>query len=166
MCHPGRRLVQHLATDDHDPGNLGTLLRSTMAFKWDGVFLLPSCCDPFNDKALRAARGASFQLTIIAGDWVHLEDLRDKFQMKMLAAHPENINETSFDRSSLILSQKLAESLADTPLCLTLGSEGHGLSQQAMCSSELVHIPMVGHFESLNVAVAGGIFLFILKSEY
>ncbi|KAG8040103.1 hypothetical protein GUJ93_ZPchr0656g26851 [Zizania palustris] len=49
-----------------DPGNLGTLIRSACAFKWDGVFLLPACCDPFNEKALRAARGASLQLPVVS----------------------------------------------------------------------------------------------------
>ncbi|GFR49266.1 hypothetical protein Agub_g11245, partial [Astrephomene gubernaculifera] len=39
-----------------DPGNLGTLVRTALAFGWQGVFLLPGCCDPFNDKALRASR--------------------------------------------------------------------------------------------------------------
>ncbi|XWS41671.1 hypothetical protein CRYUN_Cryun17cG0102400 [Craigia yunnanensis] len=32
-----------------------------------GIFLLPGCCDPFNEKALRASRGASFQLPIVSG---------------------------------------------------------------------------------------------------
>lgn len=41
-----------------DPGNLGTLLRCALAFGWDGAWLLPGCCDPFNDKALRASRCA------------------------------------------------------------------------------------------------------------
>eukprot|EP00798_Chlamydomonas_sp_ICE-L_P027186 gene27186-2428_t len=35
-----------------DPGNMGTLLRSALAFGWDGVFLLPGCCSPYGDKAV------------------------------------------------------------------------------------------------------------------
>ncbi|KAK1285192.1 hypothetical protein QJS10_CPB20g00548 [Acorus calamus] len=56
----------------------------------DGAFLLPGCCDPFNDKALRAARGASFQLRIVSSDWAHLDSLRNRFRMAMLAGHPDN----------------------------------------------------------------------------
>ncbi|BDA40750.1 probable rRNA methyltransferase 3, mitochondrial [Coccomyxa sp. Obi] len=52
-----------------DPGNLGSLLRTAAGLGWDGVFLLPGCCDPFNDKALRASRGAAFKLPIGVGDW-------------------------------------------------------------------------------------------------
>lgn len=144
-----------------DPGNLGTLLRSAMAFRWNAVFLLPGCCNPFNEKALRAARGASFQLPIICGSWSHLEALTKRFQMRLLAGHPENHGEASHQIS--LLSAELADSLAGRPLCLVLGSEGEGLSQQALESCELISIPMAGIFESLNVSVAGGIFLYMLQ---
>ncbi|CAA7395778.1 unnamed protein product [Spirodela intermedia] len=161
---PPRRLL--VLDGIQDPGNIGTLLRSAMAFRWDGVFLLPGCCDPFNEKALRAARGASFQLPIISGDWVHLEVLKTEFRMKMLAAHPEDINANYRGKVSHTLSQELADSLAEDPLCLVLGSEGQGLSQEAMHGSDLVNIPMAGNFESLNVSVAGGIFMFTLQTQY
>ncbi|RWR74103.1 tRNA/rRNA methyltransferase [Cinnamomum micranthum f. kanehirae] len=146
-----------------DPGNLGTLLRTAMAFRWDGVFLLPGCCDPFNEKALRAARGASFQLPIISGNWVHLDALRKNFQINMLAGHPEN---TEGEKRTSVLSHKLVYSLADEHICLVLGSEGHGLSEKSKSVCELVSIQMAGMFESLNVSVAGGIFLFMLQPEH
>ena len=40
-----------------DPGNMGTLLRSALALGWDAVLITPNSTDPFNDKALRAAKG-------------------------------------------------------------------------------------------------------------
>lgn len=145
-----------------DPGNLGTLLRSAMAFKWGGVFQLPGCCDPFNEKALRASRGASFQLPIVSGDWVHLEALINEFQMKVLAGHPES---TGNLKPVAWLSQELADSFVDVPLCFVLGSEGSGLSEKSLQVCELVSIPMAGEFESLNVSVAGGIFLYMLQPK-
>ncbi|XP_020574497.1 rRNA methyltransferase 3, mitochondrial-like [Phalaenopsis equestris] len=135
-----------------------------MAFKWDVVFLLHGCCDPFNEKALRAARGASFQIPIIYGNWLHLETLTSRFQMKILAGHPENHCEESSNQTSP-LSSKFADSLSDRPLCLVLGSEGRGLSHQALKSCELIGIPMAGLSESLNVSVAGGIFMYMLQPE-
>ncbi|KAJ0252392.1 hypothetical protein HA466_0131870 [Hirschfeldia incana] len=144
-----------------DPGNLGTLIRSAMAFNWDGAFLLPGCCDPFNDKALRASRGASFQLPIVSGNWNHLNLLQRQFQMKLLAGHPAST--TTNQKPVSKLSLEFAQSLADKPLCLILGSEGHGLSEESRQVCELVSIPMEGEFESLNVSVAGGIFLFMLQ---
>ncbi|XVF17382.1 hypothetical protein REPUB_Repub10bG0116800 [Reevesia pubescens] len=145
-----------------DPGNLGTLVRSAMAFQWGGIFLLPGCCDPFNEKALRASRGASFQQTIVSGSWYHLQTLKDTFNMKMVAGHPDS-NEKSKKVSSL--SQEFVHSLAHVPVCLVLGSEGHGLSEKSQQECELVSIPMAGKFQSLNVSVAGGIFLYMLQPK-
>ncbi|KAL6560860.1 hypothetical protein OROHE_006037 [Orobanche hederae] len=145
-----------------DPGNLGTLVRSAMAFRWDGVFLLPGCCDPFNDKALRACRGACFQIPIVSGNWTHIETLRRVFQMKMLAGQPA----TNYNPNSVVgLSKDFADSLAGSPLCLVLGSEGGGLSDISRKACELVTIPMAGQFDSLNVSVAGGIFMYMLQNE-
>ncbi|XP_049932897.1 uncharacterized protein LOC126409933 [Nymphaea colorata] len=126
-----------------DPGNLGTLLRTAMAFGWDGVFLLPGCCDPFNDKAIRASRGSCFQIPIVSGDWVHLESLK----------------------TSVSLSPEFKFIWEDKPLALVVGSEGHGLSEESKTVCELISIPMAGGYESLNVSVAGGIFLFMLQAR-
>ncbi|XP_020160280.1 uncharacterized protein [Aegilops tauschii subsp. strangulata] len=146
-----------------DPGNLGTLIRSACAFKWDGVFLLPACCDPFNEKALRAARGASLQLPIVSGNWCDLHDLVTRYGMKMLAGHPESSSDGS--ERTHTLSNELADSLMSESLCLVLGSEGNGLSEETVQACDLVSIPMEGIFESLNVSVAGGIFLFMLQPK-
>ncbi|KAI3499886.1 hypothetical protein L1887_35700 [Cichorium endivia] len=145
-----------------DPGNLGTLLRSAVAFGWDGAFLLPGCCDPFNEKALRASRGASFQLPIVSGSWSHLRSLVNGFQMKILAGSPGSKNES---KPVSNLSYEIARNLTDTKVCLVLGSEGSGLSKEAREACELVRIRMSGEFESLNVSVAGGIFLFMLQPQ-
>ncbi|GAB2224491.1 hypothetical protein Droror1_Dr00005252 [Drosera rotundifolia] len=145
-----------------DPGNLGTLLRSAMAFRWDGVFLLPGCCDPFNEKAVRASRGASFQLHIVSGGWTHLNSLSNEFKVKMLAGHPDTSNKS---KHASVLSHDLVDSLADKHVFLLLGSEGIGLSEKSIKSCELVSIPMAEGFESLNVAVAGGIFMFMLQHQ-
>ncbi|XP_061368357.1 uncharacterized protein LOC133311343 [Gastrolobium bilobum] len=146
-----------------DPGNLGTLLRSAVAFRWDGVFLLPGCCDPFNEKALRASRGASFQLPVVSGSWNHLMSLKEEFRMKMLAGHPEH---EGLVKPVCLLSPSFCDSISDTPLCLVLGSEGSGLSEKSLQACELVSIAMAGEYESLNVSVAGGIFLYMLQPKH
>ncbi|TXG60163.1 hypothetical protein EZV62_014736 [Acer yangbiense] len=93
--------------------------------------------------------------------WCHLEAPKDEFQMKLLGGHPENEEA----RRVLRLSQGLVESLADVPLCLVLGSEGHGLSEKSERLCELVSIQMAGGFESLNVSVVGGIFFYMLQPK-
>ncbi|XP_040378121.1 uncharacterized tRNA/rRNA methyltransferase YsgA isoform X2 [Oryza brachyantha] len=123
-----------------DPGNLGTLIRSACAFRWDGVFLLPACCDPFNEKALRAARGASLQLPVVSGNWSDLRALMAKYDIKMLAGHPESSSNGS--ERTHVLSKELADSLRSESVCLVLGSEGNGLSVETLQACELVNIPM------------------------
>ena len=146
---------------------LFTILTSTLLTtcipkcQQDGVFLLPACCDPFNEKALRAARGASLQLPIVSGTWHDLHALMTKYDMKMMAGHPESSSDASKGIHSL--SEELADSLLNESLCLVLGSEGNGFSSETLQACELVNIPMEGTFESLNVSVAGGIFLFMLQ---
>lgn len=122
--------------------------------------MLPGCCDPFNDKAIRASRGASFQLPIVCGNWAHLEALINENQMMIIAGHLDSKEEL---KPVSQLSCELADSLIDKKLCLVLGSEGRGLSEKARQICELVTIPMAGEFESLNVSVAGGIFLYMLQ---
>ena len=80
--------------------------------------------------------------------------------MKILAGHPDNSEQL---KPVSQLSQGLIDSLVSIPLCLVLGSEGSGLSERTVQQSELVRIPMAGGFESFNVSVASGIFLYMLQ---
>ena len=72
-----------------DPGNLGTLIRCAASFAWDAVWLLPGCCDPFNDKALRASRGAALRVPLVSGDWQQLLEVSSSRDIMLLAAEPE-----------------------------------------------------------------------------
>lgn len=153
----GLRLKRVLALDGvQDPGNLGTLLRTTLALGWDGVILLPLCCDPFNDKALRAGRGAIFRMMYAHMTWEDLHDLAAMRNLQMVAAHPTAAPQTldSFGPGG---------EQSDKNICLVMGSEGQGLSATAMETCTPVAIPMPGDMESLNVAVAGGILLYVMR---
>ena len=50
-------------------------------------------------------------------------------------------------------------------MCLVLGSEGQGLSETALRACRPVAIPMPGEMESLNVGVAGGILMYLMRKE-
>ncbi|EFJ41030.1 hypothetical protein VOLCADRAFT_99057 [Volvox carteri f. nagariensis] len=76
-----------------DPGNLGSLARSALAFGWDGLFLLPGCCDPFNDKALRSSRGALLRLPTVTGDLVELLEVAEEVGLVLLCADMEEEEE-------------------------------------------------------------------------
>jgi TrmH family RNA methyltransferase len=126
-----------------DPGNLGTLLRSALAFGFDGALLINNTCDPFNDKALRAARGATFFLPI---QQHHLEELTD-FDVLIADLEGEQTEKIN-------LKEKFI---------LVLGNEAHGPSKELIGTK--VTLPMHNKVESLNVAVAGSILMYLLTSK-
>jgi RNA methyltransferase, TrmH family len=134
-----------------DPGNVGTLLRTALALGWETVYFLPGCCDPFNEKVLRAARGAHFKLALAKGSPDQLHRWVEAKEVQSLVAD---------------LRGKRAEDIARAShRLLVLGNEAHGASDEIRQFCESVTIPMPGETESLNVAVAGGILLYLLKES-
>lgn len=123
-----------------DPGNLGTLLRTALSFGWDGAIVLPSSCDPYNEKALRAAKGATFHLPLQFGT---VDDLN-----KMHSHHV------------YIADAKGQAASFQKPMLLVLGNEANGVSPAVRALGQPVGVPMKGDSDSLNVAVAGGILLY------
>ncbi len=133
----------------NDPGNLGTLLRTALAFGWSTIYFLPGCCDLFNDKTLRAARGAHFKLNLIKGSFAQLH----------LWTTEQNVQALVADLAGMKLE---AVPLAQRRL-LVLGNEAHGPQKaiREFCTPVTIAID-ANAMESLNVAVAGGIMLHFL----
>jgi len=132
-----------------DPGNLGTIIRTALALGWDGVFILDQSCDPFNDKALRASRGATFKIPLARGNWKQLEELIQKNHLQALVADLKGTPVSAVQPKEGTL--------------LILGNEAHGISSQAAAQCTKITIPMAPAMESLNVAVAGGILMQALR---
>lgn len=130
-----------------DPGNLGTLLRSALALGWDGVLFTPNTVDPFNDKALRASKGALFSLPY---DWGDGEAFVKKSGRHVYLADLEGI--------------PLAEAKVQVPLALILSHEGSGPAAWAEKCAKKITIPMGCDVESLNVASSGAIFLYAMRA--
>ncbi len=130
-----------------DPGNVGTLLRTALALGWEGAFLTEGSADPFNDKALRAAKGATFRLPFRTGTAQELLALARSNKMRLLLA----------DVGGSPLSASKENTL------LVLGSEAKGASQALKDQCEAITIPMSGKMESLNVACAGAILMYAVN---
>ncbi|HSX37606.1 MAG TPA: RNA methyltransferase, partial [Chlamydiales bacterium] len=117
-----------------DPGNLGALLRTAYALSWDGVVATPGTVDFFNDKALRAAKGATFHIPLAIESPETL--LSWKLSFYVADIEGKNVSALSFK----------------APLALVLSNEGQGISFWANTLGTKVHIPMKKQAESLNVA--------------
>lgn len=130
-----------------DPGNLGTLLRTASALGWEGVYLTENSCDPFNEKALRAAKGATFSLPLQEGTWDDFVKKSSRF--KAFVADMEGA--------------PLQEVKAKAPIALILSRESTGARKEAKELFSSIKVPMCEGAESLNVAAAGAILLYGLK---
>lgn len=132
-----------------DPGNLGTLLRSALALGWDGAYLLENTCDPFNEKALRAAKGATFRLPLAQGSWNNLLEMTRKKSFQVLVADIEGTDMRQINTTP--------------PVALILSKESQGPRKEAEKTFNKVTIPIQKEMESLNVASAGAILLYGLR---
>lgn len=144
-----------------DPGNLGTLLRTSIALGWDGVFLTHGCADPFNEKSIRASRGACFKLPLGHGTVEDWKEVVSQHHFVCIAADLTGQKDNTIE--NIVGNARGAR--IEKNVCLVLGSEGQGVSPEFIEESTSVTIPMVGEMESLNVAAAGAILMFALSSE-
>ncbi|WP_460956864.1 TrmH family RNA methyltransferase [Parasphingorhabdus pacifica] len=141
-----RRLAVLEGVGDHE--NLGALFRNAAALGVDGVLLGAGCSDPLYRRSIRVSMGHVLRVPFAKlGAWP--EDL------KLLADHDYRIAALTPGPDSLSLRD--AE-LDRGRVAVLLGSEGPGLTEQAIANADLaVRIPMAGDVDSLNVATAGAI---------
>lgn len=137
--------------DIQDPGNLGTIIRSVVAFNFDTIILSKNTVDIYNSKVIRASQGLIFKTNIIIAD---LEDI-----ILQLKSKKYNIIGTKVDNGVDIKDIPSSNSLA-----LIMGNEGNGVSKNILdlCDS-YAHIKMNKECESLNVGVATSIMLYELS---
>lgn len=126
-----------------DPGNLGTLMRSSEAAGASGVVLSGSTVDPWSPKVVRASAGAVFHVPV----W-KFSELSDVKQEGIRLLGTTSHDDVAGAPTSLYDS--------DVTGCLgvVLGNEAHGLHPDAPVDGWIT-IPHVGRSESLNVAMAG-----------
>jgi TrmH family RNA methyltransferase len=130
-----------------DPGNLGTILRTTAAAGIASVWLTPGCAQAWSPKTLRAGMGAHFRIHI--SEQVDALANLDLYRGKVLATGVGATARTLFD--------------ADLrgPLAWLFGAEGQGLSPALLArADEILNIPMAAGVESLNVGAAAAVCLF------
>jgi tRNA G18 (ribose-2'-O)-methylase SpoU len=150
LAPPGPRLTLVICPEIQDPENLGSILRLSSAFGVDGVLVGRGSADPFSRRVLRVSMGASLRVPIreptdLVDD---LNQLRDPLSVQLAA--------TVLDSTA----EPLCSAVRPDRFALLFGSEGHGLDSAlvALCDRRIT-IPMHAGTDSLNVAIAAGIFL-------
>lgn len=131
--------------DVQDPGNVGTIIRTALAFGIEAVYCSSGCADIYNPKTIQSSQGALFHVPVIYTDLI--------FTILNFKNNGMNIYATSLHSQSVPLDRvQVPESYG-----IVLGNEGQGVHPELI---ELCHQTIkieMASFESLNVAIAGGI---------
>lgn len=132
-----------------DPGNLGTVIRTALAFGIDEIILSDDCADIYNEKTVRASMGCLFSQKItICSDIIGT--------INTLKGAGYRVYATALNEKSL----SLEEIVCDRKTVFVIGNEGHGLPEDIInaATSSLI-IPMPGGAESLNASVASTVLI-------
>jgi tRNA G18 (ribose-2'-O)-methylase SpoU len=135
--------------------NVGTLMRSCVAFGVQALIAGETCSSVFLRRTVRNSMGAAFKLPMLESENLvrSLQELRAN-GVRCIAAHPHTDKKT--------LSQ--ADFSGDC--CVVFGSEGHGICPAVLdACDEAVAIPMANAVDSLNVSAAAAAFLYEVNRQ-
>ena len=140
-----------------DATNVGAILRSAAALDMGAVLVSSTCCDPLNRRAIRVSMGTVFQIP-----WTRIESDRCL----------ETVHSLGFKAVAMALRDNTLDIrdprlTAEPKLAVVLGSEGWGLSDDAIHSCDYtVKIPMGHGVDSLNVAAASAVAFWQLGQKH
>lgn len=130
-----------------DPGNLGTLMRSALAFGFKTI-VLDNTVDIYNDKVLRSTQGAIFNINIIESNTI---DFMEKY------------SDYTYFGTEMFGTNLLSVS-KPKKVAIILGNEGSGISQKVLEKTRQNITIKMQETESLNVGVAGSIIMHYFNS--
>lgn len=149
---PGIRIV--LLEHVQDPGNIGSLIRSAAALGYDGVILSDQCADPLSPKVVQATSGALFSVWLRrTSQYILMLQSLKAMEFKVVGTDVRGKPINSFCNYSRHI--------------IALGNEGSGLSDEVRIWADTwFRIPIEDkRAESLNVAAAGAICMFLGKNQ-
>ncbi len=155
VCHKKEEEMEFgnriLVLDEiQDPGNLGTIIRSAVAFHIDTIILGDHTVDLYNQKVIRASQGMLFHMNIVRKNLLEILPKLENLGYDLLGTKVTHGN----DIKTLEKSEKFA---------IIMGNEGNGISEEVeeLCH-KFIYIDMNEECESLNVGVATSIILYEL----
>lgn len=141
----GNKIV--LLDNVQDPGNVGTIIRSALAFNVSTIVMSPDSVNIYNDKLIRSTEGTIFNMNIVV---MPLSEAIEKIhQMGIKVYYADMYGSINLDDADI------------KDYALVLGSEGKGISDYITKEADYgINIPMNDKCESLNVSVSGGIIMY------
>ena len=144
----GKRIL--VVDEIQDPGNLGTIIRSAVAFNIDTIVIGDNTVDVYSPKVVRATQGMLFHVPIVFYSIDKLIPILKKLKIPVLATNVKYGEEVK----NLTRNEKQA-------FALIVGNEGNGVNPKYLeLSDKFIYIPMNDVVESLNVAIATSIILY------
>lgn len=136
-----------------DPGNLGTIIRSAVAFNFDTIILSNDTVDLYNSKVLRSTQGMLFNINILRQDLTNVINELKNNNYTIYGTKVDNGN----DVKEINNTNKFA---------LIIGNEGTGISDNILkqCDKYL-YIKMNNNCESLNAGVAASILMYEMGNK-
>lgn len=142
----GKRII--ILDNVQDPGNIGTIIRSAMAFNVDTVVLGKGTVKKYNEKVIRASQGMLFKVNIIEED------------LKTFIPRLKNDGYLVYG-TDVIGGNDVKKVNLEGKVALVLGNEGNGVSQDIKeLVNDNLYIKINDDCESLNVAVAASILMY------
>lgn len=135
--------------DVQDPGNVGTILRTALAFGFKDIILSKGCAFKYSFKVIQSSQGSVFKLNVVSNDKDFLFSLKN-IGYKLIS--------TSLDKDSQFLSE--INFNKDSKYVVILGNEGQGISKEIQEKSDIKIKIEINDIDSLNVGVAGGIIMY------
>lgn len=132
-----------------DPGNLGTIIRTADAAGATAILAGKGTVDPYSPKVVRSTMGSLFHVPVIP-----VADLYPTLDAMAQAG-------AAVVATSLGAERSLYDLDLTGPVVWLIGNESQGLSEEALThTTAQIRIPMPGHAESLNAAIAAAVCLF------
>ncbi len=135
-----------------DPGNIGTILRTSLAFSYFNIGLSNNTCSIYNSKVIQSAQGALFNLNFERFEIEKLKELQ-KNGYKILV--------TTLQNDSIFINEFKRK--INEKLIIVVGNEGNGVRKEIIDIADYKIKIDISNIDSLNVGIATGIILFELK---
>ena len=134
-----------------DPGNLGTIIRSAVAFNFDTVVISKNTVDLYNPKVIRSTKGMLFNKNVIVRE---LDEFINELGDYLICG------------TDVLGGVNIKDIEMPDKVAIIIGNEGKGISDSVrnLCD-KFIYIPMNGDCESLNAAVAASILMYEVSNK-